>query len=77
MTAPIHSEQVKTGRRLINDYVGQPLSPNLVPNIKARENSTDYQTIQAPIGKMSIGQNYQTNPNERITANQRRVQTRG
>jgi hypothetical protein len=48
-----------------------------VPNIKARENSTDYQTIQAPIGKMSIGQNYQTNPNERITANQRRVQTRG
>jgi len=22
MTAPIHSEQVKTGRRLVNDYVG-------------------------------------------------------
>lgn len=67
MTAPIHSEQVKTGRRLINDYVGQPLSPNLVPNIKQRENSTDYQTIQAPIGKMS--QNYQTNPSERMAAN--------
>ena len=26
---------------------------------------------------MSINQNYQTNPNERIAANQRRVQTRG
>ena len=42
MTAPIHSEQVKTGRSLINDYVGQPLSPNLAPNIKPRENTTDY-----------------------------------
>ena len=38
MTAPLHSDQVKNGRKMAGDFV----SPN--PG-KTRENSIDYQTI--------------------------------
>jgi len=39
MTAPLHSDQVKNGRKMAGDFV----SPN--PVGKTRENSIDYQTI--------------------------------
>lgn len=42
MTAPLHSEQVKNGRKLIGDMVSPPA------NVKARDNSIDYNTIQQP-----------------------------
>ena len=38
MTAPLHSDQVKNGRKMAGDFV----SPNTG---KTRENSIDYQTI--------------------------------
>ena len=38
MTAPLHSEQVKNGRRFVDQYVGSPIQ-----NVgKILENSLDY-----------------------------------
>ena len=62
MTAPIHSEQVKNGRKL-ND-LGSP-----VVN-KVRENSVDYNTIQPGRVTKQIPQYPQ---NDRIAAYQRRA----
>ena len=39
MTAPLHSEQVKAGRK-INEFVASPITNN-----KVRDNSVDYKTI--------------------------------
>lgn len=41
MTAPLHSEQVKQGRKIVGEYVGSPIQVN-----GKRDNSLDYQTIQ-------------------------------
>ena len=38
MTAPIHSEQVKNGRKLVNEFVGSPIQNTG----KIRDNSVDY-----------------------------------
>ena len=43
MTAPIHSEQVKNGRKLISEFVSPPVNAN------NRDASMDYQTIQPQI----------------------------
>ena len=38
MTAPLHSEQVKNGRKIINEFVGSPIGTVQKP----RDNSFDY-----------------------------------
>ena len=41
MTAPLHSEQVKHGRKIVGEYVASPITNN-----GKRDNSLDYSTIQ-------------------------------
>ena len=64
MTAPIHTEQVRQGRKMANDFV----SPNPT-GVKPRDKSLDYQTIQHPTGvKPSINIPRYPNQNDRIAA---------
>ena len=41
MTVPIHSDQLKQGRKIVNEFVGAQINPN-----KQRGDSVQYQTIQ-------------------------------
>ena len=40
MTAPLHSEQVKQGRKIVGEYIASPITNN-----GRRDNSLDYSTI--------------------------------
>ena len=74
MTAPLHSDQVKAGRKLVGEYVGSPIQ-----NVgKIRDNSMDYQTIQpGGVHQINMGPGGQYKNSERLAAHQRRAQTRG
>lgn len=72
MTAPLHSDQVKNGRKILNEFVGSPIQTVA----KNRGDSFDYQTIQHGTVNKSNNQQYGS-PNERIAAFHRRAQTRG
>ena len=61
MTAPLNSEQLKQGRKIVNEFVGANINPT-----KVRGDSVNYNTIQADSRQQQ----------ERI-AYQRRAQTRG
>lgn len=42
MTAPLNSEQLKAGRKIVNEFVGANINPT-----KVRGDSVNYNTIQA------------------------------
>jgi hypothetical protein len=42
MTAPLNSEQLKQGRKIVNEFVGANINPT-----KVRGDSVNYNTIQA------------------------------
>jgi len=42
MTAPLYSEQLKNGRRLVNEFTNTPFTDNLQGTVKVKDTSFDY-----------------------------------